>query len=137
MLTSETLRSLAVKRLAEAETLLSAGLWDGAYYLAGYAAECALKAIVADQFVAHAIPDRRQVESTYTHSLPKLVDLAGLKPALDTEIQNLRFLEHWETLKEWNENSRYQEWSESEAKAMVDALANQDDGILRWIRLHW
>lgn len=36
---------LADVRIAEAKVLLDAGMWDGAYYLAGYAVECALKAL--------------------------------------------------------------------------------------------
>jgi hypothetical protein len=137
MLTSANLQILAQQRLAEAQSLLLNEHWSGAYYLAGYAAEFALKAIIADQFVAHAIPDRRRVESTYTHSLPRLIDLAGLKPALDIQARDKRFLEHWEILKEWNENSQYQVWLQSEAKAMIEALADEDNGILKWIRLHW
>jgi len=37
------LQNLARMRLAEANALLTAGLPDGAYYLAGYAVECALR----------------------------------------------------------------------------------------------
>jgi hypothetical protein len=137
MLTSGTLRSLALKRLAEASALLEARCWDGAYYLAGYSAECALKAIIADQFPGNAIPDKRRVENTYTHSLPRLVELAGLRPSLDRESSNGHFVGHWEILKDWNEHSRYREWSEDDARAIVDALADPQNGILRWIREHW
>jgi hypothetical protein len=35
---------LARARVKEAEILINAGEFDGAYYLAGYALECALKA---------------------------------------------------------------------------------------------
>jgi HEPN domain-containing protein len=37
-------QELALVRLNEAKVLLDAGHFDGAYYLAGYAVECALKA---------------------------------------------------------------------------------------------
>lgn len=137
MLTSTTLRSLALKRQTEAEALLSGRHWDGAYYLAGYAAECALKAIVADQFTGNAIPDKRRVENTYTHSLPRLVELAGLRPQLDLASEDIDFRQNWETLKEWNENSRYSEWTEAEARAIVEAMAHPQSGILQWICMHW
>ena len=39
-------QQLAEVRVREAEALLAVGLWDGAYYLAGYAVECALKACI-------------------------------------------------------------------------------------------
>ncbi len=41
------LQQLARARLREAEALLNAGEWSGAYYLAGYAVECGLKACIA------------------------------------------------------------------------------------------
>src|SRR5690242_7885063 len=40
-------KKLAEIRMAEARTLLKARHYDGAYYLAGYAVECALKACIA------------------------------------------------------------------------------------------
>lgn len=43
-------RQLAGLRIAEAKVLLDNNLYAGAYYLAGYAVECALKACIeADQ----------------------------------------------------------------------------------------
>ena len=41
------LQELSKVRLKEATALLKLGLFDGAYYLAGYAVECALKACIA------------------------------------------------------------------------------------------
>jgi len=41
------LQALSRIRLTEAKALLRLGHYDGAYYLAGYAAECALKACIA------------------------------------------------------------------------------------------
>jgi len=137
MLTSTALRSLAEKRLRESLALLKAGHWDGAYYIAGYSAECALKAIVARQFTADAIPDKRRVEATYTHSIPRLIELAGLRAALDSRLHDIHFVEHWETLKNWSESARYREWSEEDATAMVTAVAHPESGILQWIRAHW
>ncbi len=39
------LQDLSKVRLKEATALLKAGLFGGAYYLAGYAVECALKSL--------------------------------------------------------------------------------------------
>lgn len=41
------LQRLADLRAAEARLLLDNGYWSGAYYLAGYAVECGLKACIA------------------------------------------------------------------------------------------
>ena len=40
-------QELSRVRLKEATALLRLGLFDGAYYLAGYSVECALKACIA------------------------------------------------------------------------------------------
>jgi hypothetical protein len=80
------LQSLAETRRRDAELLLASARYSGAYYLCGYAVECALKAIVASQFVQDVIPSKKLVSDTYTHDLLKLVGLAGLKPHLDKEL---------------------------------------------------
>ena len=41
------LQDLSKVRLKEATALLQLGLFDGAFYLAGYAVECGLKACIA------------------------------------------------------------------------------------------
>ncbi|MSU78452.1 MAG: HEPN domain-containing protein [Gemmataceae bacterium] len=41
------LQQLAQERVRDADSLLKAGQWSGAYYLAGYAVECGLKACIA------------------------------------------------------------------------------------------
>ena len=46
------LQELASERLKEAQALLGAGFWSGAYYLSGYSIEFALKACIARQFQA-------------------------------------------------------------------------------------
>jgi hypothetical protein len=43
------LENLVAIRIKEAGILLSADCYQGAYYLAGYALECALKACIAKQ----------------------------------------------------------------------------------------
>ncbi len=88
MLTRATLRTLAELRLAEAQLLLERGFFSGAYYLAGYAAELGLKALIATKFAAHEIPDRDFVNRVYTHDIEKLIDHAGLKPEFDQRVKN-------------------------------------------------
>lgn len=63
------LQSLARTRLAEAKILLDAGRSDGAYYLAGYAVECALKACIARGTQRHEFPDKKTVDASHTHNL--------------------------------------------------------------------
>jgi len=49
-------------------------LTDGAYYLAGYAVECALKACIAKKTQRHEFPDKRRVDASHTHNLIQLLN---------------------------------------------------------------
>jgi hypothetical protein len=55
------LQILAQTGLTESKALLRAGLPDGAYYLAGYSVECALKACIAKHTRRHDFPDKNTV----------------------------------------------------------------------------
>lgn len=52
------LQALAEARVADARALLNAKRFDAAYYLAGYAIECALKACIAKRTRRHDFPDK-------------------------------------------------------------------------------
>jgi HEPN domain-containing protein len=73
------LQQLAEVRIRDAEALLAANQWSGAYYLAGYAVECALKACIAKLTAEHDFPDKEVVVKSYTHSIETLIDIAQLK----------------------------------------------------------
>ena len=131
-------------RLKEAKALVVAGFSEGAYYLAGYAIECALKACIAKRTREHDFPEKKLVNDSHTHDLGKLLDLAGLKDALARVIGNDRRLEtNWETVCGWSEQSRYDlfEGDESEsgigADILVGAVESEKGGILPWIKLYW
>jgi HEPN domain-containing protein len=129
---------LANTRLREAKALLAAGDWSGAYYLAGYAVECALKAVIAKEVKRHDFPDKDRVNRSYTH---KLTDLAMLA-RLDAEIAMERkaksgFAAAWATVTEWDEKSRYAIWTADEAWALVDAVGRRKDGVLIWVKQRW
>ncbi len=68
------LQRLALVRLDEAKALLDAGYWDGAYYLAGYVVECALKARIARQVQRYDFPDSNLAEKVHVR---KPVDLSS------------------------------------------------------------
>src|SRR3954471_20143701 len=103
-----TFQQLAELRLAEAKALQADGLYSGAYYLAGYAIECALKAKIAADFRENEIPELKRVQSIYTHDLSALLGLAVLKEDLDTEKElNPELYQRWSTVRAWSENARY------------------------------
>jgi HEPN domain-containing protein len=70
-------QQLAELRLREAQALLAAGLPDGAYYLAGYSVECALKACISKRTQLHDFPDKKLVNDSHTHNLKELLRLAS------------------------------------------------------------
>lgn len=95
-------------RLEDARLLLSGGQWSGAYYLAGYAVECALKACIAKLVAAEDFPDKRLADRAWTHDIEKLLEVANLKGARDAEAaKNKLFGDKWGVVKDWNEHSRY------------------------------
>jgi HEPN domain-containing protein len=129
-----TFLELAQSRLDEARLLLANGFPSGAYYLAGYAIECALKAMIARQFRADEIPDRRLVDRIYVHDLGKLLTLAGLKDPLDAEMEtNSGLRERWSTVTTWSERARYEIWTEEGASAMIEAVGGEQ-GLLPWLQ---
>ena len=96
--------------MSEAKGLLSLGLYDGAYYLAGYAVECALKACIAKETKRHEFPDRRKVDASHTHDLRELVRLANLEESCqDRATKDPEFSRNWGKVKLWSEQSRYRQ----------------------------
>jgi hypothetical protein len=131
---------LAELRLHEAKLLSREHQPSGAYYLAGYAIECALKAIIAAQFRANEIPDKALVNRVYTHDLADLVKLAGLESQLDAARRSDSELDRrWSVVKNWNEQGRYSAWTEDQAAAIIDAVDGDGsaEGLFRWLTARW
>jgi len=134
------LRQLAEDRILDAERLLTGGRWAGAYYLAGYAVECGLKACIMVHVEATGtiFQDRKYSEKCWTHDLEDLLALANLTPILNADAAaNAALFANWAWAKDWKETSRYEHKTQPEAQAMYDAIANNPDGVLAWIRIHW
>ena len=123
-----TFQLLAELRLTEAKLLAHAGHHSGAYYLAGYALECALKARIASQFRDNQIPDKVLVNRIYTHDLSELVRLAGLVLA-----------RRWSVAVSWSEQARYLVWTRDSASDMIEAVGGAEDqgGLLLWLTNRW
>ena len=132
-------QKLSNLRLQESKALLAAGFSEGAYYLAGYAVECALKACIAKHTKEYDFPpDRKQIEDIYTHDLGRLVIAAGLSADLRKLIDgDPSSLLDWNTIKDWSEKSRYDQKNQAEAQALLDAIERNKGGLLPWVRLHW
>jgi hypothetical protein len=131
-------QELAKVRLKEATALLRLELFDGAYYLAGYAVECALKACIAKGTRRYEFPDKRKVESSHSHNLRDLVRVAGLDDArVERAGKDRDFRTNWEVAQAWSEQSRYRKHRPESAQALLVAVGDRHHGVISWIKLHW
>ena len=123
----------------EAKVLLDHGCFAGAYYLLGYAVECALKACIARQIRRYDFPDRKLVNDSYTHDLEKLLNISGLKTEFQRAIQtNQSLAVNWAIVKDWSEQSRYStDISEIMARDFYSAVTARGQGVLSWLRKRW
>jgi len=133
------LKKLAETRVADAEALLQAGRWAAAYYLLGYAMECGLKACATKQFREHTVPDKIIVNDFYTHRLDKLLNISGVKAALERRAaSDTQFQDNWKAVRDWNEASRYEHaTSEAKARDMLIGVTDTASGVLTWLKTQW
>lgn len=130
------LEILATIRLQEAQALLSAECYSGAYYLAGYVLECTLKACIAKNVRAFDFPNKHLANECYTHNLANLLRTANLKEALiQREKVNDDFQLNWSIANQWSEEARYRTNIEKqEAIDLLNAITHDSSGILPWLR---
>ena len=140
------LRIMAEERLKDASALIEGCRWEFAYYASGYVIECALKSCVLARMIytAWIFDDKREknAKECRTHDFSKLLELAELKDQLDAEIKASaaagdEFAANWGIVIEWKETSRYEARSETDAKRLFTAIADEQHGVLRWIRTYW
>ena len=133
------LQTLAESRLEEGRILLANNQWTGAYYLIGFAVECALKACLERAVREHDYPDKKFVNGMYQHNLQSLVGLdAALSAALQADMTlDPKLGANWNTLKDWDDEKRYDIVDEQEAKGLYDATTEAGAGVMPWIRGRW
>ncbi|MCI0377511.1 MAG: HEPN domain-containing protein [Gemmataceae bacterium] len=125
---------LADIRIAEAKALLDQGMFAGAYYLAGYSVEFALKACIAKLTNQYDFPEKRFVLDCYTHDVEKLLALAGIDKQFESDAKaSPTFFQFWQVVKEWDESCRFEIKVQNEAQSLYDAIADPTKGVLLWI----
>lgn len=119
--------------------MLENGQYAGAYYIAGYAVECALKACIARQVQQYDFPDRDLAQKSYTHRLADLIAVAQLDGLLAAQVRAFPgFASNWKIVKDWNEASRYDPGiSEKSARDLYSAITDVTIGVLPWLRTIW
>jgi hypothetical protein len=132
---------VANERIADAKVLLTARRWATAYYLAGYAIECGLKACILLQLATAAdvvFEDRSYSERCWAHNLAQFVDLAGLTAALAADAAADPALRNYgDTVKDGGESSRYARTTKADAEELHDAITDKKHGVLSWIKARW
>ncbi len=134
------LRQLADDRIVDAKLLLDNARPSGAYYLAGYAVECGLKACIMHHVEATGaiFQDRKFSEKCWTHDLNQLLAFANLESELAVDAAaNAALSANWAVATDWRETSRYERKTPAEATTMYNAIADKPDGVLAWLQKHW
>jgi len=139
MPTSDELKELARLRLKEAETLFTAGLYDGAVYLCGYVVEFALKARICRLLGVSEYPSSGKFKPVYAvHDFNQLLLLSGLQSKLDPS--NVDLFTNWSTATPWTPERRYSPrgtFSRADALQILEAVRDDPNGVLRWIMRFW
>ena len=118
--------------------MYDAKCWDGAYYLAGYAVECALKACIAKATPRYDFPAKERVNSSHTHNLPTLVRIADIESSRKTQYDaDLDFRKYSDVTQKWSEQSRYTRIRRELADELLIAVSDRRHGIIPWIKRHW
>ena len=131
-------QNLSELRLRESRALLAAGCPEGAYYLAGYAVECAFKACIAKRTQQHDFPEKGS-NRYFSHDLEDLLGFAKLKLELDQALQTNPVLKaNWTVVLNWSEESRYRQGKTAQdVMDLLIAIEDKTGGVLPWLRQRW
>jgi hypothetical protein len=131
----DQLVELSDAKLHDAKLLRNAGRSDNAYYLAGYAVELMLKAILSSQFKTDTLPDKTLLKDIFIHDLAKLVRLSHLEDDLKARKDiDADFEGYWQIVLDWNEASRYGAQGLDKVNDLIEAIENPEHGVLPWLR---
>ncbi|MGN6423859.1 MAG: hypothetical protein ACTHLA_11165 [Asticcacaulis sp.] len=130
--------SLATAKFEDAKLLLKNNRYTNAYYLAGYSVEMGLKAAACKLFLKECLPNKKFVNSLYSHSISDLIGLSGLKLEFDEQKNNSPdFAANWAIVSNWDESSRYENIDEVSAVELINAISNENSGVMKWLMQHW
>jgi hypothetical protein len=124
MISTKELRAIARARFRDADVLLRAKRFDGAWYLCGYAVELALKARICRTLKWPGFPGSRHefegLQLVKAHDLDILLQFSGIADRVKT-----KHMAEWSVVRLWNPEKRYQAnrlATEQEAGNMVKCV---------------
>ena len=125
MLTILDIDKISVARLRDAETLYTADRYDGAYYMAGYSLELALKARICKTLNWAEFPatnkEFERFRSFKVHDLEVLLKLSGYEQKIKSTL-----LPEWSQVNQWQPEIRYRPIgfaSQKQASDMLTAIS--------------
>jgi hypothetical protein len=135
----DDLQIISQLRLNEGRLLYDKKFYCGAYYLTGYAIECAFKSAICKQINEHDFPDKKLARDSFTHELEELLGLSGLRRSLEDAMKANPALElNWNIVKGWSEQFRYRHnITEPMARDLIDACNSDPNGVHRWLMTQW
>jgi hypothetical protein len=82
------LRQLSQERIQDAAVLIAGRRWSFAYYVSGYAVECALKSCVLSRMVhtGWIFSPKINIDDVLTHEFGRLIEIADLRGELNTRL---------------------------------------------------
>lgn len=123
MIPTKALRLIARARLRDAQVLLRAGRFDGAFYLSGYAVELALKARICRTLKWPGFPetgqDSKGLQSVRTHDLEILLRFTGVEWRVKA-----KHLAEWSVVLDWNPDKRYRVIGQSTPQQAADMITS-------------
>lgn len=127
-------KKLSDQNVAAAKLLLNSGFNTQAYYLAGIAAECSLKAKISSKTKQGEFPPKNTSDH-YSHDINKLLKLAGLKDVADKEFKSQSAVgANIYTVRQWDVEARYNPGIASyTATSMVVSVTDELKGFLKWL----
>lgn len=133
------LQEISNIRRDESLLLFEHGVYSGAYYLLGYAVECALKACIAKGIKEGDFPDWRFLRDSHTHNLASLLRLAGLENEFLDDAKTMHQLDlNWAIVKDRSVDVRYTPLlDERFVRKFFDSCIRPVDGVLPWIMGRW
>ncbi len=149
MINPQEIKNLAFQRLKEAEVLYKNGMFDGAFYLAGYSVELMLKAKICERLGIPNLFDETNKDANSiksigdirkplkTHNLFTLLIFSGLKVKFDIDKAINKDLAKANSLlfNAWDENARYKpcgHMQDKDVEKLINLLSGAN-GILTWI----
>ncbi|MBI4471948.1 MAG: HEPN domain-containing protein [Acidobacteria bacterium] len=121
MIVTNDLKSTARARLRDAEVLLKAKRFDGAFYLCGYAVELALKARICRTLKWPGFPETNKefegLQSIKTHDLEILLRFSGVEDRVKT-----KYFAEWSQVLDWNSQKRYQSSGQTTSQQATDMV---------------